>query len=549
MMKKMKRTLPFIPIIFFVIVVFILTKAAISSDFYASISKNLTVLGEIYKEVSKRYVDKIDLDEFLRAGINGMLNTLDPYTVYLEEQEDRHQIQVLTHGKYGGVGLLLIYRNNSVIVGEPPFLGTPSERAGIREGDRIVKVDSVWARDLDFSETAQRIRGPAGTEVTLTIFREGEADYLIFKMIREQIKIDDVRYAGFIEDGIGYIRLTRFSKNAGPEVREAIHGFKEKGLNGLILDLRNNPGGLLESAVEISDLFLPEKDLIVSTRGRTQNSIREFPSEQPPLYGDLPMVVLVNGISASASEIVAGAIQDHDRGIIMGDTTFGKGLVQTIVPITRESAIKITTAKYFTPSGRSIQRQNYSQWEDSTAQFENIAYHTDSGRPVFGKGGIVPDIVVDLPYINGLAVDLRRKSMFFNFAVHYASLHKTMDSSIPVTDSVLNSFKAYLNEKGYNYKHPIENNLQALHEEAEEQGYRNQLIESIQKLQTVLDETKADMFEKSKSDIIRILRIELATKYYGTQRGVEISMENDLVIQKALHILQDPKQYNITLKN
>jgi len=547
-MKKMKRPLPYMPIVFFVLAVFILTKAAMSSDFYASISKNLTVLGQVYKEVSNRYVDKIDPDDFLRAGVDGMLNTLDPYTVYLEKEEDRHQLQVLTNGKYGGVGLLLIYRNNTVIVGEPPFLGTPSEKAGIHEGDRIIKVDSVWTRDLDFNEAAQHIRGPAGTEVTLTIYREGEPVQLVFKMTREQIKIDDVRYAGFIQEGIGYIRLTRFSRNANQEVREAIHGFKEKGLNGLILDLRNNPGGLLESSVKISDLFLPEKALVVSTRGRTKSSIREFPSEQPPLFGDLPLIVLVNGFSASASEIVAGAIQDHDRGIVMGDTTFGKGLVQTIVPITRESAIKITTAKYFTPSGRSIQRQNYSHWEDSTGQKENMAYHTDSGRPVFGKGGIAPDIVVTLPPANGLTIDLRRKSMFFNFAVHYASIHENIDSTIPVTDAILKQFQEYLREKEYYYKHPIENSLSALHEEAEEQGYNSQLIQSIQNLQLSLDQVKSDMFEKSKSDIIRILRIELTSKYYGTHRGVEISMEDDFVVQKAVELINDPKQYETILK-
>jgi carboxyl-terminal processing protease len=355
----------------------LLTREAESNDILASIGKNLEVLGKVYQKVSGLYVDRIDPDSFLKAGIDGMLNTLDPYTTYIEN-DDKPQLEIITHGRYGGVGLALSYRNNMVTVSEPPFIGTPSAKAGIREGDKIVKVDSLFAQKIGFYETVKQIRGQIGTEVTLTIQRDEESNLLTFTLVREQIKVEDVRFSGIVENDIGYIRLTAFSKNAGPEINSILQNFKMQKLNGIILDLRSNSGGLLDAAVDVSDMFLPKDKLIVSTRGRTEISMRTFTSIKNPIYGDIPLIVLVNRFSASASEIVAGAIQDHDRGIIMGDTTFGKGLVQTVVPLTSKSLLKITTAKYYTPSGRCIQKKNYSSWSDSLTIDTKTIYKTAS---------------------------------------------------------------------------------------------------------------------------------------------------------------------------
>ncbi len=547
-MKKFKRSsLNLILILFFTGGTLLWINSVEKRDVYTTISKNLTIIGQIYKEVSRRYVDKIDPDKFLKAGIDGMLNTLDPYTSYIEK-EDKQQLQILAQGKYEGVGLLLTFRNKVVTVAEPPFLGTPAARAGIREGDKIIKVNGLLTKELGFEGTVSKIRGPAGTEVTLTIQREGEPKLLEFTLIREKIKVEDVRYAGFIKNGIGYVRLTRFSKNAAPEVAEAVQNLKSRNLKGLILDLRSNPGGMLESAVEVADMFLPKNLVIVSIRGRSKNSPHEFKSLKNPIYGDSPLVVLVNQFSASASEIVAGAIQDYDRGIIVGDTTFGKGLVQSVIPLSPTSALKITTAKYYTPSGRCIQKQNYSFWSDSLTVDKKSIYHTRSGRPVHGGGGIAPDVVVRPPMLSDLVVDLIRKSLFFNFAVHYANTHSIIDSTLQIKEDILNDFRQYLKKKSFKYHYPIEKDLSLLKKDVVESGYDSSLVKNIDLFEQSLDRSKNKMFLNSLPEIKRYLRLELASKFFGTRKGVELSLQDDPVVKKAVELLSDKAYYSSIIK-
>lgn len=549
MLKSKRSLLSFLLIILVMSGALLWTNSTKSSDTYSVISKNLTALGQIFKEVSRRYVDDVDPEKFLKAGIDGMLNTLDPYTAYIEK-EDKQQLQILTHGRYEGVGMGLSIRNGVATVVDPPFIGTPAARAGIREGDKVIKVDGISTKGRNLDETVHLIRGPAGTEVTLTIQRDGEDKLLEFSLVREQITVEDVRYAGFIEDGIGYIRLTRFSKNAGPEVVQAIQDLKTQNLRGLILDLRSNPGGLLDAAVEISDLFLPKDRIIVSTRGRTRDSSHKFKSLKNPIYGERPLVVLVNRFSASASEIVAGAVQDYDRGIVLGDTTFGKGLVQTVVPLSPTSALKITTAKYYTPSGRCIQKRNYSSWGDTASTVDQVSqqernsnYRTAGGRTVHGGGGIAPDMTVRFPEVSDIVVDLRRKSLFFNFAVHYTNTHEILDSNFQVNNTLLNEFRNYLKEKSYEYHHPLENGLSSLKAEAFKKGYGKSLLQDINSLQKSLDQSKEELFLSNSKDIRQFLRTELATKFFGTKRGVEISLKDDPVIQKALALLRDEEYY------
>lgn len=513
-----------------------------SGNVYQDINKNLKTLGRVYAEIATRYVDDVDSDKFLKAGLDGMLSTLDPYTQYIE-QDEKHDLDVLTNGNYQGVGLILNYRNKVVTVADPPITGTPSARAGIRAGDKILKVDGVATSEYGFDDTAKHIRGPAGSEVTLTIQREGVEELLDFTLIREQITLEDVRYSGMLDGGIGYIQLTKFSKNAGPEIQAAIEKMGKKNLNGLILDLRGNPGGMLKAAVEVSDLFLPKGKEIVSTKGRTHESVEAYSAENPPLYGDKPLVILVNGGSASASEIVAGAVQDNDRGIIVGDTTFGKGLVQTVVPLSSTEAIKITTAKYYTPSGRCIQKKNYSIWSDSMQVFAKADFETSTGRSVSSGGGIIPDVIAQYPETTPLVQDLRRKSLFFNFAVHYVNNLDTLTRDFKVTDAIIDQFMNYLDEKGYVYTHPVENDLKLLKEEVLKKGYESQIILDIDKLQKSMGSIKEDLFLRSREDMRKILQMEIASKYFGVGLETEEALSFDPVVKKAVELIQDKEHY------
>ena len=512
-----------------------------ADDIYSEINKTFVILKEVYTEVPTRYVDEINLEEFIKAGVEGMLSTLDPYSNYMEKS-GKEQLQILTDGKYEGVGMGLSMRNNLITVIDPPFLGTPAARAGIREGDVIVQVDGQSTKGLDLDEAVSIIRGPAGSSVVLTIQRNGVDQSLDFTLIREKIKIEDVRFAGIIDHDVGYIRLTRFSRNAAQEIREKIRGFQNQDLKGIILDLRSNPGGMLDAAVQVSDVFLPKGAAIVSTRGRTKSSMQDFNSQGDAIYEKGPLLVLVNRGSASASEIVAGAIQDHDRGLVVGDTTFGKGLVQTVIPLTPNSALKLTTAKYYTPSGRCIQRQDYSQWADTSGSAEEVSYFTDNGRPVFGGGGIIPDVIVEPEFVNDLVWDLQRKSYFFNFAVEYTARIKP-DSSVQIDDKILREFKNYLKEQGYSYKHPLEKHLNSFKSEVLKKGYDASVLLDVERLQKSLERTEDEIFQSGITDIKRILRLELASKAYGTQRESQIGLEDDEVVKKAISLIRDQVFY------
>lgn len=514
-------------------------------DVYALTAENIQTFADIYREIAVNYVDEIDPEKVMEAGIDGMLTTLDPYTVYIEK-EAKEQLQIFTQGKYQGVGMLLNYRNNTLTVADPPFIGTPAAKAGIRAGDQILEVDGKSTKDMGFNKSVQHIRGPKGTGVTLKIKRLGTPKVLMFTLIREEIKIEDVAYAGMIDDHVGYIKLTRFSKNASREVAQALHQLKAAGMKSLIFDLRYNPGGVLEASVQMADYFLPKKATIVSTKGRTKSSNRTFVSTQEPIFGKGDMVVLVNGGSASASEIFAGAIQDHDRGIVLGDTTFGKGLVQTIFPLSQISALKMTTAKYYTPSGRCIQRQSYFD-SDSTLDNDK-AFKTDEGREVYGGGGIAPDIYVELPTVNPMLIDMRRNSLFFDFAVKFTSENPLVDSTHIVNDKILTAFKKYLTDKEYSYQHPLEKHLDALKKEINSNGYTKSILRDIQGLESALDVTKNEIYDHSIEDIKKVLLSELVSKYLGSKAEIELGLQEDVVVNKARDILNQKENYSFILK-
>lgn len=529
-----------------------------SPDYYHDVERNLRIFGEVYKAISDKYVEEVDPNRFMRAGIDGMLATLDPYTVLIEK-EDNAQLQIMTSGKYGGVGMRIQTRNGWPTVVEPPFSGTPSQRAGIREGDMIIEVDGVSTKGMNINEVASRLRGEVGTEVTLKISREGEERPLEFRLVRAEIVIKDIAYAGFIDDGIGYIKLTHFSKNAGKEVEEAIRRLNSEGMEALILDLRSNPGGLLDAAVEVADNFFEPGELIVSTRGRSDNSDQEYRAQRRATLKNRPLVVLVNGASASASEIVSGAVQDLDRGVVVGTRTFGKGLVQTVVPISRDAALKLTTAKYYMPSGRLIQNperlktelaelfgpvtREENEEEKTPEPVEKRTFRTKSGRTVLGGGGIVPDIVVEEEPLTALDMALIRQTMPFNFAVAYAARHPDLPRDFVVTDEMLAEFRAFLEEKDFKYQTAAEIELEKLKKTAEEQRYFEDIEAEYNALLRAIEQQKEREFERSKRFIRRVLEREIAAKLWGTDAEVEVGFDDDPVIKKALEILKQPSEY------
>jgi carboxyl-terminal processing protease len=547
---------------------------SVSADYVHEIRRNIEVFGLIYQEISRKYVDPVDPDKFMKAGINGMLNTLDPYTVLIEK-EDNAQLQIITHGKYGGVGMVISTRDGWPTVVEQPAEGTPALKAGLREGDRIIEVDGATTKGMKVDEVAKRLRGEIGTAVDLKIAREGEPLPLEFHLIRAEITIHDVTYSGVIRDGIGYIKLTRFSKNAGYEVSQAIRDLKSQGLKAVILDLRNNPGGLLEAAVEVSENFVKKGDLVVSTKGRTDGSDKQYRSEKDPQAGALPLVVLVNENSASASEIVTGAVQDLDRGVIIGETTYGKGLVQTVVSLNRDAALKITTAKYYVPSGRCIQKDRPHSDDASdilldpdgepiTDSSENAGaspvdnkekgaepqqvFRTKNGRTVYGGGGIKPDLEVINEKLSRFEAALRYKAVTFNYAVAYASKHPNLKlRDFQIGDDVLAEFRQFMRDKKFTYTSQSEMQLTELKKVAEKEGYLKDIQGSLTALEQALQKEKEDDFTKSQNFIRHELEQEIAGKILGARAQVEATFDDDPVIKKALEVLSNPPTYSTIL--
>ncbi|MDQ7052991.1 MAG: S41 family peptidase [candidate division KSB1 bacterium] len=523
-------------------------------DYLSEIQKNTYLYGLVYREIAQKYVEWVDPAKLMRVGINAMLDAIDPYTVLIEK-EDNAQLQIMTTGKYGGLGMLIGIRDGWPTIVEPPYEDTPAMRAGLREGDHIIEIDGESTKGMSVNEVASRLRGQVGTSVTIKISREGEDRPIEFRLIRAEIVVKDVVYSGLLEDGIGYIKLTRFSKNAGREVKDAIRRLREQGMTALILDLRNNPGGLLEAAVDVADALLPKGKLIVSTRGRVEGTEQSYYSEHEPVLGNLPLAVLVNEASASASEIVSGAIQDLDRGVIIGRRTFGKGLVQSVIGLTRDTRMKLTTAKYYLPSGRLIQKERrnnepfhldilyHPDDEGEVEKKQNSAYVTEGGRKVFGGGGIFPDLVVERDTLNQYQQALIRKSMIFNYAVLYANTHENLQRNFEVTEEILNNFREFLQAKQFDYQPVSQVELERFKKALQMDGILAGAQDCLDQLQAKIEAMKQQAFDANLDFIKQQLAMEISAKLWGTAAKLEVSFKNDRGLQKAIDVLKNPKTY------
>lgn len=532
------------------------------SDSFFEIAKNIELLGKVYREIAMNYVDEISISEFMRAGIDGMLSTLDPYTVFMDEEQSE-DVDQLTTGKYAGIGVSIGADREGGVVIYSITDGYSAQKAGMRIGDKIIKVNGIDVRRKDVSEVRTLIKGEPNTEVKITVEREGERQPIEFTLIRREIQIKNVPFAGLIDDEtIGYIRLERFSLNAANEVADALQAIQDsarakgKPLQGVVLDLRGNPGGLLDAAVNVASKFVEQGSVIVTTRGRDSLRIKTYTSTTPPLLKDTPLAVLINNNSASASEIVAGAIQDLDRGVVVGTRSFGKGLVQTITRLPYNTSLKITTAKYYTPSGRLIQEIDYfhrNKREGKRSVFVNEpdtvhqAFKTKGGRIVYDGGGIAPDLEVPEETPSVVEAALYRRSVFFKFANQYRSRHPTLPKDFKADDKLFAEFRAFLDRDNFLYDSEGEKKLAELSEIAARYEYNESLRKQIADLQAAISAEKEKELFRQKHRILSVLEREILTRYYGDQAGLVTALKSDRQLKAAIALLKDQKKYKAML--
>ena len=514
-----------------------------TKDIYKQVRENQSLMNDVYRHLITNYVDDINLDVFTKMSINNMLYDLDPYTVYLENEE-RSGIEMLTKGKYGGIGIQ-IGKREKVLTVIAPIENTPAKRAGIVSGDKIIKIDSTAAVGLSMDDAAKLIRGVKGSQVILTIQRFGETDFIEFELTREDIKVKDISFSGMLDDQTGYIRLTRFSRNSDREMKKALQDLLNQNMTGLILDLRDNPGGLLNAAVNILDLFIEKGEMLVWTNGKTQKSKRKYKSKSDPLVPkDVNVTVLVNQGSASASEIVAGAIQDLDRGVVVGRTTFGKGLVQTVFNIDKDRSLKITTAKYFIPSGRLIQKPGYLPDEilaDTTVQ--DSIFYTKGGRKVSGAGGITPDYEVDISRTLPILSASWRQGLFFSFVQKHKIDYNTFDDAENDT-TLMAQFENYLYDSELDIFMKGESNYLDMKEMLWEMDSTDIEIQgAIDILDSYFEQKAISQFELEENKLHNWLMVEFADHFHGNEGRVKQSSIDDKYIQKAISILNDPVVY------
>jgi carboxyl-terminal processing protease len=518
------------------------------AEYYLKIYRGIDTYSKVYKEITINYVDSLDPEEFMRAGIDGMLRTLDPYTVYIGEKEN-DEIDLITNGKYGGVGVTIGLRDGYVTVINL-LEGFSAAKQGVEVGDRIIEVEGKATKGKSLEAIRQFVRGAPGTELKMKIEREGEKKPIDFVLMREEISVHNITYAGYIGDGIGYVRLERFSRTAGDDLGTAIKDLRAKGeLRGIVLDLRDNPGGLLESAVDVVSKFVPEKSLVVSTRGRKIDSERKYNSLEAPLLQDVPLAILVNRFSASASEIVGGAIQDLDRGVLVGTRTFGKGLVQTISRLSENSSLKMTTARYYTPSGRCIQEVDYWHRDGDgnvTTKPDSLRreFRTAHNRRVWESGGIVPDTIVSDTVRSMYLEELNRKSMFFKYANHFAFEQKTIPDTFEVTNAVIDTFEAFIKEKGFEYQDEGELKLKELRTLATNARYDQSFLDGIGKLENELKSGKDNQIHRYQEDIRAALKTEILARIKGDKARFESMFATDKQLQTAMKILRNKKIYS-----
>lgn len=516
---------------------------------YFEITRNLDIFSTLFKEVNAYYVDEVNPNKLIKTGIDAMLASLDPYTNYIPE-DDIEDYRTMTTGQYGGIGAIIGQRNGKNVI-MMPYEGFPAQKSGLMIGDEILKVNDVDVVGKSTSDISQLLKGQANTKLTVTIMRYGEDKTRDIEITREKITIDNVPYAGMLNEDVGYIKLSDFTTGAGKEVRKALENLKKKGAEKVILDLRNNPGGLLNEAVNVSNVFIQQGSEVVSTKGKVTDWNKTYKALNPSTDTEIPMAVLTSRRSASAAEIVSGVIQDYDRGVLVGERTFGKGLVQATRPLTFNSQLKITTAKYYIPSGRCIQAINYSHRNKDGSvgvmpDSLKSAFKTSNGRTVYDGGGIHPDDEVKPSYPAAITVSLITKGLTFEYALKYHHEHASIPPAreFRLSDEEYQNFVNWLKGKDYDYTTKVEKTIETLTDYAKKEKYYDNIEEEIKDLQTKVMHNKEQDLVEYADEIKSVLEERIAEQYYLMKGNFEASFDDDEQVQAAINVLEKPEQYH-----
>lgn len=542
MFKKLRAVLIIIP----VVMVSMLTSSYVDS--YFEISKNLDIFITLFKELNLYYVDETQPGNLMEEGINGMLESLDPYTTFIPES-DIEDYRFMTTGQYGGIGALIRKKDSLVVVAEP-YEDFPAMKAGLLAGDIILEVNGKSTEGKSTSDVSAILKGQPQTEVKVKVKRYGQEKPFDVTIMREEIQIKSVPYSGMLNDEVGYLNLSSFTDNCSKEVKDAVEELKEKGMTKLVLDLRGNPGGLLNEAVALSNLFVPKGELIVSTKGKVKEWNKDYKAMQAPLDKDMPLIILVNSGSASASEIVSGVMQDLDRAVIIGQRSYGKGLVQTTRPLSYNSQLKVTTAKYYIPSGRCIQALDYSHRNEdgSVGKVPDSlisVFQTKAGRLVYDGGGINPDIEVEPIKLSDVAFNLGIKMLYFDFATEYYFNHPEIGpiKDFKVDDALYAEFEKWLETKDFDYTTDSERVLEKLKEVAEEEKYFKRISAEYDALEARVKHDKSKDLEDFQDEVKDLLRGELISRYYHQRGRIEAMLEEDRDVKKALETFANMDEY------
>jgi carboxyl-terminal processing protease len=528
------------------------------TDKYFEISKNLEIYSNVFKELNQYYVDPIEPGKMVKTGVDAMLNDLDPYTNLITEA-DAEDYELQTTGKYSGIGVSTRIKDGEVIIAEL-YENGPVAKAGIKPGDIVVSIDGQKVKGKDADNVGMLMRGAPGTTMKLVVRNPITQKEEAKTITREEIKLSSVPYASLVGDqnNIAYVNLTQFTPNCARDVRNALDSLKkaQPALKGVVLDLRGNPGGLLDEAVNVCNLFIEKGQLVVSTKGKNKEWEKQFKTSGTPWDLEIPLAVLVNHGSASASEIVAGTTQDLDRGVIVGTRSFGKGLVQNVRPLGYNTRLKITTAKYYTPSGRCIQALDYSHRNEdgsvsSVPDSLKKTFKTKIGRTVYDGGGVEPDVKMDDAELSPLAISLLTNNFIFDYATQYYYNHPTIaqPADFTLAEGDFNAFEKWLSNKDYAYKSESEQLLSGLKETAEKEKYFDQVKNEYNALAAKLSHDKKQDLIKNKKEVMTLLANEIVSRYYFQRGRVINKMKNDdKELQKALQLLSDTKNYKSLLK-